>query len=69
MLENACAKKRRFDPLRSQRRNFRQLNGRERQTDKQQMRYMIIASGVDDCHSAAVLDTIRIRMKPLVQLR
>ena len=30
---------------------------------------MIIASGVDHCHSAAVLDTIRIRMKPLVQLR
>ena len=30
---------------------------------------MIVASGGDHCHSAAVLDTIRIRMKTLVQLR
>ena len=69
MLENACAKKRRFDPLRSRRFNFQQLNGLERQTDRRRMRYMIIDSGVDHCHSAAVLDTIRIRMKLLVQLR
>ena len=40
-----------------------------RQTDQRQMKFMIIASGVDNCNRAAVLDTMRIGMKPLVQQR
>ncbi len=37
MLENACAKKRRLNPARGQRRNFRKLNGRDRRTDQRHM--------------------------------
>lgn len=69
MLENACAKKRRFYPLRSQCRNFRKLNNRNRCTDQRRMRYMIVAAGGDHRHSAAVLGTIRVRVDTLVQLR
>ena len=52
MLENACAKKRRFDPLRGQRRNFRNLNARDRETNQRRMGCMIVTSGDNHRHSA-----------------
>jgi hypothetical protein len=69
MLKNACAKKRRFYPLWSQCRNFGKLDCRSRCTNYRWMRYVIVASGSDHRHTAPVLDTIRVRVDTLVQLR
>lgn len=69
MLEDARAKKRRFNPLRSQRRNCGKVNGRNRYTDQWRMRGMIVVAGGDHRRGAIVLDTIRILVDALVQLR
>jgi len=68
MLENACAKKRRFDPLRSQRRNFGKVNRGNRRANQRHM-CMIIAARCDHRNRATVLDTVRILVDALVQLR
>ncbi len=69
VLENACAEKRRFDPLRSQRRNFGKVNGRDRCADQRHMSSMIVTARRNHCRCAVVLDTIRILVDALVQLR
>ena len=69
VLENARAEKRRFDPLRSQRRNFRKVNGRDRCADQRRMSDMIVTAGGDHCRHAVVLYKIRILVHALVQLR
>jgi len=69
MLENACAKKRRFDPLRSQRRNFGKVNGRSRYTDQWRMSGMIVVARGDHRRRAIVLDPIRVLVDVVVQLR
>ena len=69
VLENASAKKRRLDPLRSQRRNFGKVNGRHRHADQWRMSSMIVTAGGDHRHRAVVLNTIRILVEALMQLR
>ena len=69
VLEYAGAKKRRFDPLRSQRRNFGKVNDWDGCADQWRMSGMIVAAGRDHCRSAVVLGTIRIFVDALVQLR
>jgi len=69
MLENACAKKRRLNPLRGQRRNLRKVENRNRRADQWRMSSMIVTARCDHRHCAAVLDTVRIRVDTLVQLR
>ena len=69
VLENACAKKRRFNPLRGQRRNFGKLNGRDGCADQWRMRSMIVTARGDHRRCAVVLGAIRVRMDALVQLR
>ena len=69
VLENACAKKRRLDPLRSQRWNFGKVNGRHRRADQWRMSSMIVTARCDHRHRTVVLDTIRILVDALVQLR
>ena len=69
VLEDARAEKRRFDPLRSQRRNCGKVNGRNRYTDQWRMRGMIVVTGGDHCHRAIMLEPIRILVETLVQLR
>src|SRR5205814_1791210 len=69
MLENACAKKRRLNPARGQRRNFGKLNGRGRCADQRRISSMIVAARGDHGHSAVVLGPIRILVHALVELR
>jgi len=69
VLENARAKKRRFDPLRGQRRNFRKLNGRDRCAHQWRMRSVIVVARGDHRHRAIVLNAIRVRVDALMQLR
>ena len=69
VLENARAEKRRFDPLRSQRRNCGKVNRRSRYTDQWRMRRMIVVAGGDHFHRAIMLEPIRILVKAMVQLR
>ncbi len=69
VLENAGAKKRRFDPLRSQRRNFGKLNGWDWCADQRRVSSMIVAARRNHCRCATVLDAIRVCVKALVQLR
>ena len=69
VLENARAEKRRFDPLRSQRRNCGKVIGRNGGADQWRMRGMIVVAGGDHCHRTIMLDTIRILVEALVQLR
>ena len=69
VLENASAKKRRLDPLRSQRRNFGKVNGRHRHADQWRMSSMIVTAGGDHRHRAVVLDAVRILVDALMQLR
>jgi hypothetical protein len=66
VLEDGCAEKRRFDPMRSQRRNFGKVNGRSRSADQWRISGMIVVSRGDHCHGAIVLDTIRILVDALV---
>jgi len=69
MLENACAKKRRLNPARDQRRNFGKLNGRGRCADQQRMSSMIVTARCDHRHRAIVFDATRILVDALMQLR
>ena len=69
VFENARAKKRRFDPLRSQRRNFERVNDWGECADQWRMSGMIVAAGGDHCRCAIVLDAIRVLVGALVQLR
>ncbi len=69
VLENARAKKRRFDPLRGQRRNFGKVNGRDGCANQRHMSSVIVTAGRNHCRCAAVLDAIRILVDALVQLR
>jgi hypothetical protein len=69
VLEDGRAEKRRFDPLRSQRRNCGKVNRRSRYTDQWRMRGMIVVAGGDHCRRAIVLDAVRIVVEALVQLR
>lgn len=69
VLENARAKKRRFDPLRSQRRNFGKLNRGDGRADEWRMSSMIEAARGDHGRDATVLDAVRILVDTLVQLR
>jgi len=69
MLENACAKKRRLNPVRAQRRNFGKLNGLDRCADQRRMSRMIVAARCDHGDRAGVLNTIRVAVHALVQLR
>jgi len=69
MLENACAKKRRLNPARDQRRNFGKLMRRDGCTDQRRMSSMVVAAGSNHGHRAAVLDAIRILVHALVELR
>ena len=69
VLEDARAQKRRFDPLRSQRRNCGKVNRRSRYTDQWRMRGMIVVAGGDHFHRAIMLEPIRILVKAMMQLR
>jgi hypothetical protein len=69
MLEDARAKKWRLDPLRSQRRNFGKVNGRSRSAHQWRMSGMIVVARGDHCRRAAVLNSIRICVKAVMQLR
>src|SRR6266496_3714420 len=69
VLENACAKKRRLNPTRSQRRNFGKLMRLDRCADQRRMSSMIVAAGGDHGDRAVVLDAIRIVVDALVELR
>jgi hypothetical protein len=69
VFEDTRTKEWRFHPLRSQRRDFGKLNGRDRGADEWRMSSMIVAAGSDHCHRATVLDTIRVGVDALVQLR
>ena len=69
MLENACAKKQRFDPLRSQRRNFGKLSRGNWCADQWWMTCMIVTARCDHCRRAIVLDAIRVGVDALMQLR
>ena len=69
MLEDVRAKKRRLNPARGQRRNFGNLMWRDRRADQWRMSSMIVTARCDHRHCAAVLDTVRIRVDTLVQLR
>ena len=69
MFEDTRAKKRRFDPLRSQRRNRGKLNCWDRCADQRHMNGMIEAAGRDHRRGAVVLDAIRVGVDTLVQLR
>ena len=69
MLEDRCAEKRRFDPLRSQRRNVGKVNRRNGNADQWRVSGMIVAAGGDHCRRAIVLDPIRICVKAVMQLR
>ena len=69
MLEDVRAKKRRLNPARGQRRNFGNLMWRDRRADQWRMSSMIVTARCDHCHRAVVLDTIRILVDALVQLR
>ena len=69
VFEDGCAEKWRFDPMRSQRRNFGKVNGRSRSADQWRMSSMIVVARGDHCRRAVVLDPIRIRVKPAMQLR
>jgi hypothetical protein len=69
VLEDGRAEKRRFDPLRSQHRNFGKVNDWDGCADQRRMSTMIVTAGGDHCRGAIVLDTIRVRVEALVQLR
>jgi hypothetical protein len=69
VLEDGCAEERRFDPLRSQRRNFGKVNGRSRSAHQWRMSGMIVVARGDHCRRAAVFDPIRICVKAVMQLR
>ena len=69
MLENACAKKQQFDPLRSQRRNFRKLIGRNGCAEQRHMSSVIVAARRHHRNRAAVIDAVRVCVDALVQLR
>jgi hypothetical protein len=69
MLEDACAKKRRLNPARGQRRNFGKLNGRHRSTDQGRMSSMIVAARCNHRYRAIVFDATRILVEALMQLR
>jgi hypothetical protein len=69
VLEDGCAEKRRFDPLRSQRRNFGKVNRRNGCADQWRISGMIVVTRGDHCRRAAVLDPIRICVKAVMQLR
>ena len=69
VLEDARAKKRRFDPLRSQRRYGGKMNRWSTYTDQWRMRGMIVVAGSDHCHRAIMLEPTRILVETMVQLR
>jgi hypothetical protein len=67
--ENVRAKKERLDPSRSQRRDLRELNAGLRCPDERRMRSVIIVASRDQCNSASVIATVRIRVNARMQLR
>jgi len=69
MLKNARAEKRRLNPARGQRRNFRKLNRGNRRADHRRMGSMIVAARRDHRRYATVLGAIRILVDALMQLR
>ncbi len=69
VLENARTEKRRFDPLRSQRRNFGKVNDWDGRADQGRMSSMIVTARRNHRRGATVLDAIRILVDALVQLR
>ncbi len=69
MLENARAKKRRLNPARGQHRNTWKLRSWSRRADQRRIGGMIVAARGDHRHRAIVLNTIRILVDALVQLR
>ena len=69
VLEDACAEKRRFDPLWSQRRNYGKLNRRNRCANQRHMSRMIVTAGRNHRRCAVVLGAIDILVDALVQLR
>ena len=69
MLEDVRAKKRRLNPARGQRRNFGNLMWRDRRADQWRICSVIVAARCDHRRRAIVLDTIRILVDALVQLR
>jgi hypothetical protein len=69
VLEDGGAEERRFDPLRSQRRNVGKVNRRNGYVDQWRVSGMIVAAGSDHCRRAVVLDMSRVRVHALMQLR
>ena len=69
VLENARAKTRRLDPARGQRRNFEKVNDLDGCANQWRMSSMIVAARGDHRRCAVVLDTIRILVDALMQLR
>jgi len=69
MLENGCAKKRRLNPARAQRRNFGELNRRGRCTYYRHVNRVIVAARRDHRHPTVVLNTVCILVDALMQLR
>jgi hypothetical protein len=68
MLEDGCAEKRRFDTLRSQRRNFRKLKSEIGRADDYRMRSMIIAARRNQGNCTSVIAAIRVRVKASMQI-
>src|SRR5438552_13381339 len=69
VLENARAKSRRLDPARGQRRNFGKVNDWDGCANQWRMSSMIVAARCNRRRHAVVLDTIRVGVDTLVQLR
>jgi hypothetical protein len=69
VLENASEKKRGLDPLRSQIRHWGKLIDENRNADELRTRGMIEVTRSNERYGARVVDTIRIRVDSLVQLR
>jgi hypothetical protein len=69
VLEDGCAEERRSDPLRSQSQNVGKVNRRNVYADQWRVSGMIVAAGGDHCRRAVVLDTSRVRVHAMMQLR
>src|SRR5439155_15295102 len=69
VLENASEKKRRLNPLRSQRRNRRRLIDEGRNAAERNVWRMIVVAGGNHRDRAHVIPSICVAMNPLVQLR
>ena len=67
--EDVRTKKERLNPSGAQRQDLGKLQSKIGRADQWRMSSMIVTARCDHRHCAAVLDTVRIRVDTLVQLR